>query len=461
MKYQIHLITLDVNKWSVESRKMSFTFSAIINDALKNVEVESSILKPAEMVEEFLLRLRATVVSEVADGTTEKNGEEDAIPEIEINNEGYVRQKLLNFFRKLNNEVRNNKRNHRKIHANHLDVYDESTDISFLPRNIQFHIVLNWCKRFYEREEYKKAIDPLRRLMKLNPEFGLGYKWLARSLKKVRKYDEAMRFYQKYAEVDGSIDSLLDLAKSYRKGKIFDKSEEIYHQILEQDPKNKEARIGLAQIKFALKQEDYLEILDQLYQEDPAWLKEWLVDEFNFRIYLPEKTLIPPLQAARFLGFEKVHVLTEWAFRNDLPSHFNPIKARLSFYKEELENWAKVMNRFQCLDKEIQLRPENLEEGAYHVNGADTPEEAEQPNKSAAKKKEGASTKLEEILAEIRARKAQRAAMQAEMDDTYGCQHEKAKPEAVIEDKSQTKAESENSVSRRKASSKKAEKSKI
>lgn len=401
MTHRIYSLSLDLKKWVSEAQKMSSATYVLIDDAEKNVQVESPILKSNDMVQTFLNKLREAVIQELQPET------DGGKSEIEFHDENFVRQKLVNYFRKIYGELKGGKKGkyHRKVQSTHLDIYDESTDLSTLPKHVQFYVVLQWCKKYYNREEYKKAVDPLRRLIKLNPQFGLGYKWLARSLKKIRKYDEAMKYYEKYAEVDGSVDSLLDLAKSFRKGKIFDKSEEVYHQISEKEPKNKEARIGMAQIRYAIKQPGYLDILDGLHEEDPNWLKGWLVDEFNFRIYVPEKTLISPKQAANLLGFDEVFKLTQRAFKNELPSHFNPAKARLSFYKEELENWAEAMNRYQCFEKPIELHPKGLDVKEAEI-------EKEEPAKKETPKKSDkpVSTRVEDILKEIRARKAQRAA---------------------------------------------------
>jgi tetratricopeptide (TPR) repeat protein len=404
MTTQINLIALDIKRWILDHKKINCIAYLIIDNEEKSLQFDFSILKPNDMLDNFMARLSAEISSKLL-----TNGKTEA--QFEFENQTFLRQQLFNYLKKMANELRgrtggNNENNYRGIRTTHFDVYPEDDDIAILPKQTQFYIILNWCRNYYDREEYKKAIEPLRKLLKLNPRFGLGYKWLARSLKKIRKYDEAMSNYQKYAEVDGSVDAYLDLAKSYRKGKIFDKSEEIYLDILMSHPKNKEAQIGLAQIKFALKQPEYLKILDKLHQQDPEWLKKWLVDEFNFRIYVPEKTFITPAQAAKFLGFNKVFQLTERAFRNELPSHFNPAKARMSFYKEELENWAEVMNRFQCLGKEIKLHPESI------VHDKKTERAASHEDISSKRSDESSSKKLEQILKEIREMKARRAAHQ-------------------------------------------------
>ncbi|NOX38558.1 MAG: tetratricopeptide repeat protein [Calditrichaeota bacterium] len=409
--YEITLIAMDVRKWDLETQKLALTSYYVIDNEEKSSYFEISILQPPEMVEEFLGKLRYS-----CEQALRKQEGDDGI-EVEFESETFLRQKLYNYFKRILMELNNPRRRKgqpKMIFSTHMDVYNENQDISFLPREIQFFVVLNWVRKYYEKEDYQKAIEPLRKLIKIKPDFGLGYKWLARSLKKIRKYDEAMRFYEKYAEVDGSLDSLLDLAKSYRKGKIFDKSEQIYHEILEKYPGEKEARIGLAQIKYARKEPDYLQILDELYQEDPEWLKEWLVEEFNFRIYVPEKTLLSPVQAARFLGYERVLDLTQKAFKNEVPSHFNPTKARLSFYKEELENWAMVMNRFQCFEEEIKLYPDQLTDlpqpGAAEVEEEESEAAAGEEKMEAEPGTPGGRplTRVEEILLKIRAQKALR-----------------------------------------------------
>lgn len=409
MTQQINFIALDIKKWILEHKKINSIAYLVINNEEKSVQFDSSILKPNNMLENFMSKLR----SEIASKLLTTNGSKEI--QIQFENQTFLNQQLFNYFKKITGELRGgngsngskNENHYRGIRSTHLDIYTENDDISFLDEQIQFYVILNWCRNYYNREEYKKAIDPLKKLLRLNPQFGLGYKWLARSFKKIRKYDEAMSNYQKYAEVDGSIDAYLDLAKSYRKGKIFDKSEEIYLDLLKSNPRNKEAQIGLAQIKFALKQPDYIEILDKLHEQDQGWLKKWLIDEFNFRIYIPEKTFITPAQAAKFLGFNKVFELTERAFKNELPSHFNPAKARMSFYKEELENWANVMNHFQCLGKEIKLYPEHI------VSDKKKTKKTSYETTSSQKSNESSSKKLEQILKEIREMKARRAAHQS------------------------------------------------
>ncbi len=422
--YDVTLIALDIRKWDLESLRLYITTYVVLDDEEKVQQLELAITQPPEMVEEFLGKVRV--------GCEQKMRKElgpEAEFQIVLANETFLRQKLYNYFRRILMELNNPKRRKgqpKMIFTTHMDVYNENQDISFLPIVIQFYVVLNWARKYYDKEDYQRAVEPLRKLIQIKPDFGLSYKWLARSLKKIRKYDEAIKYYEKYAEVEGNLESKLDLAQSYRKGKLFDKAEAIYQEILKEDPKNKEARIGLAQIRYAQNNPEFMSMLEELYQEDPEWLKKWLKEEFNFRIYISQKTPLQPLQASRYLGYEKVFEMTQKAFRNEIPSHFNPNLAKMSFYKEELDNWAMVMNHFQVFPEPIQLHPETLpleelkpvevtleeEEQVKEEEGVEAPpEKAPEPPKPTGKH----STRVEEILKKLRAARAAKASGKSEM----------------------------------------------
>lgn len=404
--YDVTLVALNIRKWDIESQRISLTTYFVLDDEEKSHLFDLSISLPPEMVEEFLGKLRVGCLQKLKNN----HEPEDENVEIAFANETYVRQKLYSYFKRVLNELNNPKRKKgqsKMIFTTHMDVFNESQDITFLPQIIQFYVVLNWARKYYEKEDYQRAVDPLRKLVKIKPDFGLGYKWLARSLKKIRRYDEATNYYEKYAEVDNSLDAWLDLAKSYRKGKLFDKSEEIYNKILKDNPEEKEARMGMAQIKYARNESGYLQVMDEAYHKKQGWLRKWLLEEFNFRIYISRKTPLSPVNAARYLGYDRVFELTQKAFRNEVPSHFNPTKARMSFYKEELDNWAMIMNRYECFPEEIKLYPENIKlEEAKPVDVDIEEEGMEEAGDQAVKPRpvqRKKSTRVEAIIKKIKA----------------------------------------------------------
>ncbi|HQU71683.1 MAG: tetratricopeptide repeat protein [Calditrichaeota bacterium] len=396
----IYPIALTTRKWDLDGRRLYLQCPVIWNMAEYELDFDIQYGNAPDMVDTVLTRIRELLAAQ----------SEPSPAPLTINNEPFVRKKLLNHFKRFLTEVNNNRRK-KPVGSTHLAFFPEDQELGFLPREIQFFVVFNRARKISENEDWKKSIDPLRHAISLRPDFGQPYKLLARSLKKIRHYEEAMATYQKYAEVDDSLDAWLDLAKSLRKGKQFDNSEKIYHRVLERFPAEREARIGLAQIYFSTKQvpEKYLTILEALYDEDPAWLKGWLTAEFNFRIYVPEKEQLSPNQAVQYLGLSEIAELTKMAFKNDVPSHFNPAKARLTFFREELEGWALVMNRFDCLRDGMVIHPEHLNGAAPGGKKEKAPAEpAAQESAPAPAKSNGKPTRVEEILAAIRARKAER-----------------------------------------------------
>jgi tetratricopeptide (TPR) repeat protein len=418
-RFELNLISLSFKKWDSSAKKFILKYNYVLDDTEHQAQMELSVSRPPDMVEEFIKKFK--IDSEQYLGNGQKSKKELII---DVSNESFLRQKLHHHFRQILSDLNGNKkwRNQAKvISASHLEIYHEDQDISSLPADVQFYIILNRARRYYDREDYQQAIEPLRKMVRLKPDFGLGHKWLARSLKKNRKYEEAMRYYEKYAKVDASLDAFLDMAKSYRKGKLFDKSEKVYQKILNDYPQEKEAKIGLAQIKYARNQSDYISLLEDLHKENPEWLKRWLLEEFNFRIYVSPKSLLPPHQGARYLGLEKVSRLTQMAFRNEIPSHFNPSKARMSFYKEELENWALVMNRFKLLSTEIKFYPEALKNSAGDDNNGGSGAHQKQIKKQEDKRAEkDRSTKVEEIIRQIREARALREVQAAKLTKQGG-----------------------------------------
>ncbi len=432
-KFEVYALSLTIRKWDLEKKRLTLKNVYTVGEYEYTSTFEMPLSTDTEMLENYLNLLKKESGEQIR-----SESEDGAKFSLAVGNENFTRQRVGGHFRKILAELNNDKKKKGKhrpkgnsgagiqpvadggvqpgqgkmIFSTHLEIYTENQDIGHLPQNIQFFIVLNWSRKYYEKEEFQKAIFPLRRLVKLKPDYGIGYKWLARSLKKVRKYDEAVRNYENYARVENSLEARLDLAQSYRKGKMFEKSEEIYRAVLEEYPEEKEARIGLAQIKYARLEEDHLEILDELYKSDPEWMKDWMKKEFNYRIYVPPKTLLTPVQASRLLGFDKAFDLTQMAFRNEIPSHFNPSRARMNFYREELEQWAKLVNRFGLLDREIKLYPENLKDSGGTVNGKEGASENKKPEKEQPK-----TSRVEEIIRQIREARARREAAAGKADE--------------------------------------------
>lgn len=351
----VYLLALEVRRWDVDSRKINFTAFTVADDKEFRLLFTVSITNPADMVEELLGK-----VKKINKEKLHKYYDSSSFT-FDYSNEHFLRQKLYNYFKRIMFELTNpkKKKSQRGIYTVRFDIYNEGQDISFLPKDIQFYVYVNWTRKYYEREQYNKVLEPLRKALEIRPDFANGYKWMGKALMRLRKSVEAQKYFEKFAEIDKSYDAYLELAHCYRKTFNYDGAEKLYKEILKKDPENFDARIGLAQIYYALRK-PYKKILDKLYKENPDHVKQWLKTEWDFRFNSSKKTKLTPLLTAKFLGFENVFDLSTRAFKNEIPAHFNAAKARLIFYKEELENWIKLLGQYECLPKDIKVNPDAL-----------------------------------------------------------------------------------------------------
>lgn len=351
----VYLLAIEVRKWDQDSKKINFTaFTAADNKEFRLL-FTVSITNPADMVEELLGKIK-----KINKEKLNKEYESSSF-DLSYSNEHYLRQKLYNYFKRVMNELTNpkKKKSQRGIFTVRYDIYSEGQDISFLPVEVQFFVYVNWTRKYYEREQYIKVMDPLRKALELNPNFATGYKWMGRSLMKLRKIGEAQKYFEKYAEVAKSFESYLELAHCYRKSFNYELAEKLYTEILAKDENNIVALISLAQINYALNK-PYKEILDNIYQQKEDFVKNWLLKEWDFRFLSDKKTRLTAIDAAEFLGLPSVFELSQKAFKGEIPAHFNAAKARLIFYKEELDNWIQILSTYNCLPKWIKVNEKAL-----------------------------------------------------------------------------------------------------
>lgn len=346
----MYLLALEVRKWDVDSRKINFTAYTVADEQEFRLLFTVSITTPQDMIEELLGKIKKInkeKLNKLYDSSTF---------DVVYSNEHFLRQKLFNYFKRIIFELTNpkKKKSQRGIVTIRYDIFNENQDISFLPTNIQFFVFLNWARKYYEREQYIKVLEPLKKALEINPNYNSGYKWMGRSLMKLRRFPEAQKYFEKYAELEGTYEAYLQLAHCYRKTFMYEAAEKLYQEILKHNPDNFDALMGLAQISYTLNK-PYEKILDQLYEKNPDHVRQWIKTDWDFRIVLPKKTRMSALQAASYLGFPNVFELSTKAFKNEVPGHFNSVLARLVFYKEELDQWAHILNKYQCVNPPVQL----------------------------------------------------------------------------------------------------------
>ena len=357
--FEIYLLAIEVRKWDFDSKKINLTAFTVVDNKEFRLLFTVSIGSPADMVEELLGKIKKINKDKM------NKYHNSSTYEIDFINEHFLRQKTNSYFKKILGELLGQKKNKNKTKSKkgittlRMDVFSEGQDVSFLAQDIRFYIYVNWARKYYEREQYPQVLDPLRKALEMHPDFAIGYKWMARAFKKLRRYEESQIFYERHASVAGTTDAALELAHSYRKGNFFEKADELYTKVLKEHPDSFDAKIGNAQINYCL-QKPYVKILDELYNEKPEQVKTWLRDEWNYRFISEKKTHMNPMITAKYLGIKSVFDLSHKAFKDEIPAHFNASKARLAFYKEELDNWVELLNKYHCYAEELKLHSEEI-----------------------------------------------------------------------------------------------------
>ena len=170
--FEVALIAVDVRKWDMESQRISLNNFFVMDKEERSYNFDVTITEVAGMVEEYLGKLLIAAKQKIKQaGLTEEDNE------VVLANDSFLRQKMHSYFKKITSELNNPRRKrsqNKVIFSTHLDLYAENQDISFLPDIMQFYVALNWARKYYEKEEYQRAIEPLRKLVKIRPDFGLG-----------------------------------------------------------------------------------------------------------------------------------------------------------------------------------------------------------------------------------------------------------------------------------------------
>ncbi|MFQ5583321.1 MAG: hypothetical protein ACE5GL_02660, partial [Calditrichia bacterium] len=82
-------------------------------------------------------------------------------------------------------------------------------------------------------------------------------------------------------------------------------------------------------------------------------------------------------------------------------------------------NWAKVMNRYKCTDKEIKTHPENLQDGIVIEKKQKTKKASSGCDEVKPVDSEKPLTKVEQILMQIRQRKQAEMKVQSDMVEEF------------------------------------------
>ena len=189
--------------------------------------------------------------------------------------------------------------------------------------------------------------------------------WLVKS----HRIEEAIPYYQKYAETEESLEGLNDLAHAYIKIERFKEAEQVFKRMKKLEPDDLLARIGQAQISY-LEDKDYMKHLEEVFEIDPDWLRDYLKKSWGYK--LPgfgsdESKMWNAATASRYLGYDRPFDLTKRAFNDEIPCYFDSEKGTIRFVKAELDHWVEIQNRFRVDGQGYKVYPDRLNEKELEV----------------------------------------------------------------------------------------------
>jgi len=213
------------------------------------------------------------------------------------------------------------------------------------------------------------AIDDLNQALAFNPDDPQVNKYLAEALVKSHRIEEAIPYYQKYAESENSLQGLNDLAHAYIKIEHFKEAESVFKRMKKLEPDDLLAKIGQAQIAY-LEGKDHLSHLDEVFKLDPEWLRTYLKKSWGYK--LPgfgsdESKMWNAATASRYLGYDRPFDLTKRAFNDEIPCYFDSEKGTIRFVQAELDNWVEIQNRFRVDGQAYHVYPDRLNEKELEI----------------------------------------------------------------------------------------------
>ena len=357
---ELNILSTYLKKWSYNDNRINLSFSFFTDKGYGRSAVDMRINNPQVMVNEFL----NNVVYKTKEYFSNIESEY-ANASIRIMAESAVKGKLQGFFAKMVKEYNLNKRSNgrtRMISNRSMDFFYNDFEYESLDDASKFYVHLNRGVNKINGDLWKTAIEELQRALELNPEDAAANKYMAYAYTKTEKMNEAITYYEKFAEKDRSIASLNDLAKAYTLAQKYEKAKKTYKEMKKADPKNFLAIVGEAQVSY-MQGKPYLTILDKIYKIDEDWLRNYIKDMWEFKIPLfanDEENKWNAATASRFLGYERPFDLTKKAFNGEIPCYFNSDKGTIRFVRAELENWVELYNKFNINGKHYEIHKDRL-----------------------------------------------------------------------------------------------------
>lgn len=343
----LHLLSTYLKKWSYQENRISISYSYFTELGYGRQVIDMRINSPQNMVNEFLNRS----IYKVKESYQNSDQINDEIT-IKFVNETEIQRKLNLFLTKILKEFNTNKRSRgriRMISSRSMDFYYNDFEYEPLSDQAKYYVHLNRGLNKMNGDLWSAAIEDLKIALSFNDDDHLVNKYMAEALLKNQKVEEALPYFEKYAEKEKSLNGYNDLAHAYIKLEKFKEAENVVKRMKKQNPDDLLVRVLEAQIAY-LQHKPYTDQLDEIKNIDEDWLREYLKKSWDFNLpgYSNHETeMWNAATASRYLGYDRPFDLTKRAFNNELPCYFDSDKGTIRFVKDELDQWVVIQNRYQ------------------------------------------------------------------------------------------------------------------
>ncbi|MHA2275408.1 MAG: tetratricopeptide repeat protein, partial [Candidatus Kariarchaeaceae archaeon] len=181
-------------------------------------------------------------------------------------NETEAQRKLNLFLTKILKEFNTNKRSRgrvRMISSRSMDFYYNDFEYEPLSDQAKFYVHLNRGVNKMNGDLWSAAIEDLKIAISLNDDNPLVNKYLAEALLKNQKAEEALPYFEKYADKENSLKGYNDLARAYIKIEKFKQAENVVKKMKIQNPDDLIVKMLEAQIAY-LQGKSYTDQLDKI-----------------------------------------------------------------------------------------------------------------------------------------------------------------------------------------------------
>jgi tetratricopeptide (TPR) repeat protein len=343
----LHLLSTYLKKWSYQENRISVSYSYFTELGYGRQVIDMRINSPQNMVNEFLNR-SIYKAKDSYQNSDQINGEFS----IKLVNETEAQRKLNLFLTKILKEFNTNKRSRgrvRMISSRSMDFYYNDFEYEPLSSQAKYFVHLNRGLNKMNGDLWSAAIEDLKIALSFNDDDPLVNKYMAEALLKSQKVEEALPYFEKYADNENSLKGFNDLAHAYIKIEKFKEAENVVKRMKKQSPDDLIVKMLEAQIAY-LQGKPYTAQLDKIKVIDEDWLRDYLKKSWDFN--LPgyshhESQMWNAATASRYLGYDRPFDLTKRAFNDELPCYFDSEKGTIRFVKAELDQWVEIQNRYK------------------------------------------------------------------------------------------------------------------